>query len=30
VTALHTREQIDLFLTELGRALKKVGFLSPC
>jgi len=28
VTALHTREQIDLFLAELGRALKKAGFVS--
>jgi len=27
VTALHTKEQIDLFLAELGRAFKKVGFI---
>ena len=27
VTALHTKDQIDLFLAELGRALKKVGFV---
>lgn len=27
VTALHTREQIDLFLAELNSALKKVGFV---
>jgi len=27
VTALHTKEQIDLFLAELGKALKKVGFV---
>jgi 8-amino-7-oxononanoate synthase len=27
VTALHTREQIDLFLAELSSAFKKVGFI---
>jgi 8-amino-7-oxononanoate synthase len=27
VTALHTREQLDLFLAALGEALKKVGFM---
>jgi 8-amino-7-oxononanoate synthase len=27
VTALHSREQIDLFLSALGRTLKKVGFM---
>jgi 7-keto-8-aminopelargonate synthetase-like enzyme len=27
VTAAHTKEHIDLFLAELGKALKKVGFV---
>ena len=27
VTALHTRDQLDLFLAALRTALKKVGFM---